>query len=183
MLSILNNEVENLRSLRLRDIVQKLTVIALIGNVVVCLLSFATILTQCNASLVVVLSGSMEPGYKRGDILFVHHNSHYPVQVGDIIIFSVDATRVPIVHRVHRIYKRDVDSRQLILTKGDNNEQNDVGLYRQGRDWIEESEIIGKTFFYIPKLGYLSLFLGEFVYAKFISIGVILILMLASNDT
>jgi signal peptidase len=33
---------------------------------------------------------------------------------------------------------------QLLLTKGDNNDSDDIGLYK-GRKWIEREHIIGKV--------------------------------------
>uniref|UniRef100_A0A0D9WP66 Signal peptidase complex catalytic subunit SEC11 n=1 Tax=Leersia perrieri TaxID=77586 RepID=A0A0D9WP66_9ORYZ len=49
--------------------------------------------------VVVVLSGSMEPGFKRGDILFLHMSKD-PIRTGEIVVFNVDGREIPIVHRV-----------------------------------------------------------------------------------
>ena len=57
----------------------------------------------------VVLSGSMEPAFKRGDILFLSlkkikeediEEEERKTRVGEIIVFSIDGREIPIVHRV-----------------------------------------------------------------------------------
>ena len=66
--------------------------------------------------VVVVLSGSMEPGFYRGDILFLNMGTA-PIRVGEIVVFNIDGRDVPIVHRVVKVHERlpggDID----ILTK------------------------------------------------------------------
>lgn len=70
--------------------------------------------------IVVVLSGSMEPAFQRGDILFLWNRNlemnvagGVPVaeggfggtQVGEIIVYNVAGKDIPIVHRVVRRHK------------------------------------------------------------------------------
>jgi signal peptidase I len=49
--------------------------------------------------IVVVLSGSMEPAFQRGDLLFLW-NRWYPTGVADIVVYKVKDKEIPIVHRV-----------------------------------------------------------------------------------
>ena len=44
-------------------------------------------------------SGSMEPAFYRGDILFLHMG-FTPFRAGDIVVFKVADREIPIVHRV-----------------------------------------------------------------------------------
>ena len=53
--------------------------------------------TECPA--VVVLTGSMEPGYYRGDILLVTHWDE-PLIPGDVAVYNLKGHEIPIVHRV-----------------------------------------------------------------------------------
>jgi signal peptidase len=46
------------------------------------------LVTLSESPVVVVLSGSMEPAYYRGDILFLSFWNN-PVQVGDVIVFKI----------------------------------------------------------------------------------------------
>jgi signal peptidase I len=70
---------------------------------------------MCISQVVVVLSGSMEPGFQRGDILFLNMGSA-PIRTGEVVVFNVDGRDIPIVHRVLKVHDRD-DGHQDILTK------------------------------------------------------------------
>ena len=54
----------------------------------------------CNndSPMVVVLSGSMEPGMYRGDILVLTHWKE--IDIGDVIVYKIHTDPVPIVHRI-----------------------------------------------------------------------------------
>eukprot|EP00967_Tisochrysis_lutea_P121495 scaffold200295_cov19-Tisochrysis_lutea.AAC.1 len=52
--------------------------------------------------VVVVLSGSMEPGFYRGDILFLNMGKN-PIRAGEIVVFNLDGRDIPIVHRVIKV--------------------------------------------------------------------------------
>lgn len=101
------------------------------------------VLTESESPVVVVLSGSMEPAFHRGDILFLHMG-YSPFRAGDIVVFKVADRDIPIVHRVIKVHEKPsgvVD----ILTKGDNNSVDDRGLYAAGQSWINKEHIIGRA--------------------------------------
>jgi signal peptidase len=50
-------------------------------------------------------SGSMEPGFQRGDILFLENNTK-DITIGDVVVFKIKGRDIPIVHRVLSKYKR-----------------------------------------------------------------------------
>lgn len=52
--------------------------------------------------MVVVLSGSMEPGFFRGDILFLNMGKS-SIRTGEIVVFNLDGRDIPIVHRVIKV--------------------------------------------------------------------------------
>jgi len=56
--------------------------------------------------------------------------------------------------------------RQLILTKGDNNELDDVALYPPGQKFVYRSQVIGVVRGYVPFLGWISIALKEWPYLK-----------------
>ena len=66
--------------------------------------------------VVVVLSGSMEPGFYRGDILFLTMGTK-PVRTGDIVVFNLDGREIPIVHRVIRVHEKVPSGDFDVLTK------------------------------------------------------------------
>lgn len=101
--------------------------------------------------IVCVLSESMEPGFRRGDILFITPQSY---KVGDIAVYQVYRNAIPIVHRVISRWGDE------ILTKGDNNRRDDVGLYRPGRYFLSPKEIRAGVFGYIPFFGIITIWVN-----------------------
>ena len=96
--------------------------------------------------IVVVLSGSMEPVFHRGDLL-VLSNRKSAVDVGDVVVYNVKGRDIPIVHRViKQHWKQDENGieKQFLLTKGDNNPTDDIELYARGQIYLDrQEEIIG----------------------------------------
>ena len=60
-----------------------------------------SVFTNSSSPIVVVLSGSMEPAFQRGDLLFLW-NRGMETQVGEIVVYNVRGKDIPIVHRVVR---------------------------------------------------------------------------------
>lgn len=63
-----------------------------------------------------VLSGSMEPGFHRGDILFLNLGKA-PARTGEIVVFNLEGRDIPIVHRVIKVHQRAEEDHLDILTK------------------------------------------------------------------
>ena len=61
------------------------------------------LISNSESPVVVVLSGSMEPAFRRGDIHFLWMQSEH-FAVGDIVVFKIDQREIPIVHRVHLLH-------------------------------------------------------------------------------
>lgn len=66
------------------------------------------VVTGSESPIVVVLSGSMEPAFHRGDLLFLTNYPEEPVRVGEIVVFKVDGRDIPIVHRVLKLHEKYV---------------------------------------------------------------------------
>lgn len=64
------------------------------------------VVTGSESPIVVVLSGSMEPAFYRGDLLFLTNYKDEPIRVGDIIVFRIEGRDIPIVHRVLKVHER-----------------------------------------------------------------------------
>ena len=56
-----------------------------------------------------VLSGSMEPAFQRGDLLFLWNRSPR-AELGEVVVYNVKGKDIPIVHRVVRTFP-EVDSK------------------------------------------------------------------------
>jgi len=62
-----------------------------------------SVLTDSPSPIVVVLSGSMEPAFQRGDLLFLwNRNLLAETDVGEVVVYNVAGKDIPIVHRVVR---------------------------------------------------------------------------------
>mmetsp|Transcript_31244 Transcript_31244/g.87619 ORF Transcript_31244/g.87619 Transcript_31244/m.87619 type:complete len:185 (+) Transcript_31244:294-848(+) len=147
------------------------------------------IVTACESPIVVVLSGSMEPSFYRGDLLSLHHDRNRDVEVGEIVVFSLGGRDIPIVHRVlevHRPFVNNTNFNSKILTKGDNNPVHDRGLYdEQGRmPWLRNEHIIGRVTggFYVPYLGMVTIIMNDYPMLKYILIGALGVMVITTKE-
>lgn len=119
-----------------------------------------------------VISGSMEPVYSVGDLLYVKDVNVNSIQVGDPITFVLNEDLVVATHRVVRIDAAN----QHFYTKGDANEAEDSAP-------VHFKNVIGVPQFSIPYLGYVSDFIqnppGTYIT---IGVGILLILLVFLPD-
>lgn len=93
-----------------------------------------------------IVSGSMEPEYPVGSVVYVKDASPREVAVGDVIVFRMGTnTDLTGTHRVIGINEET----QEYITKGDANPEAD-------RDPVAFSRLVGKAVLCIPLLGRLS---------------------------
>eukprot|EP00918_Siedleckia_nematoides_P002166 GHVU01004971.1.p1 GENE.GHVU01004971.1~~GHVU01004971.1.p1 ORF type:complete len:182 (+),score=27.67 GHVU01004971.1:161-706(+) len=123
------------------------------------------IATGSQSPVVVVLSGSMEPGFYRGDILFLHDKPR--INAGDVVVFQVDGRDIPIVHRAMSVHE-DPHGEVSILTKGDNNNVDDRGLYARKQLWLNKKHILGVATGYLPYVGMATIWLNDYPWLKWI---------------
>lgn len=119
-----------------------------------------------------IISGSMEPEYNVGDLIYVKKVDPQTIKVGDDITFILNEDLVIATHRVVRI---DTE-KQHFYTKGLANEIEDS-------DPVHFNNVIGVPKFSIAKLGYVSNFIqnppGTYIT---IGLGVLLILIVFLPD-
>ena len=117
----------------------------------------------------VVVSGSMEPVFYRGDVvvieksnfLGIHEIDNTKLNVGDIVIYQATWFPEPVIHRI--IFKgTSPDGKLYYVTKGDNNPGPDpVVVYPEQ----VEAKVIslgknpGQSPLVIPKIGYITLWI------------------------
>ncbi|EGW34526.1 uncharacterized protein SPAPADRAFT_59959 [Spathaspora passalidarum NRRL Y-27907] len=129
------------------------------------------IVTNSHSPIVVVLSGSMEPAFQRGDILFLW-NRDKQQKVGDIVVYEIEGKSIPIVHRVLREHHNS--EKQLLLTKGDNNAVDDLSLYAKKQSYLNRKEdLIGTVKGYLPFIGYITILISENIYFKYGLLGLV----------
>ncbi|KAJ1972420.1 Signal peptidase complex catalytic subunit [Dimargaris verticillata] len=132
--------------------------------------------------IVVVLSGSMEPAFYKGDILFLSNPKQVPIEIGDITVFKVEGRDIPIVHRVIRVHREAETNKQYLLTKGDNNEIHDRGLYNPGQMWVDKDDVVGRVKGYVPYVGMVTILLNEYPQVKFAVLGLMGIMIILSKE-
>ena len=113
-----------------------------------------------------VLSGSMEPTYHVGSLIYVKETPPEEVQVGDPITFVLNEDLTVATHRVVEI---DAEN-QHFITKGDANEFVDAAP-------VHFNNLIGVPKMTVPKLGYLANFI-QHPPGKYIAIAIAAILLL-----
>jgi signal peptidase len=99
-----------------------------------------------------ILSGSMEPTYQVGSLIYVKDVDPYKLEVGDPITFMLNEDTVA-THRIVEIVPDQEDSTVIrFRTKGDANNAVDSSL-------VHYKNVIGKPIFTIPKLGFVANFI------------------------
>jgi signal peptidase len=95
-----------------------------------------------------VLSGSMTPTFRTGDVIVAEKIAPLDVRIGDIVSFrSPDDPKKLLTHRV--ISMRAADGKVAFVTRGDAN----TGVER----WtIADSGVLGHVKYKIPKIGYIA---------------------------
>lgn len=143
----------------------------------------------------------MEPAFQRGDILFLWNREQY-LDVGDIVVYNAPQRDIPIVHRVvhehiveekpkskakskskKQLEEGKTQKSQYLLTKGDNNERDDLPLYGYGKTYLNrEKDIVGNVKGYLPKVGCITILITENKYVKYAMFGFLAISALFSQE-
>ena len=121
----------------------------------------------------IVLSGSMETQISAGDVVVVKETDTEDLKKGDIIAFKED--NVVITHRIDDIVEND--GKKQYITKGDNNNTQDVG-------YVLPEQVEGVFKFKIPRLGNLAMFIQTPIgMIVCLSIPIIIIILLQNADS
>ncbi|KAI8565594.1 hypothetical protein RHMOL_Rhmol03G0272200 [Rhododendron molle] len=161
--------VDSVESLRIRQFLSQAVSLGMIVTSALIIWKGLMCVTGSESPVVVVLTGSMEPGFKRGDILFLHMSKD-PIRAGEIVVFNVD------VHE--RQDTEDVD----VLTKGDNNTGDDRPLYAHGQLWLQRHHIMGRAVGFLPYVGWVTIIMTEKPIIKYLLIGALGLLVITSKE-
>ena len=123
-----------------------------------------------------VLSGSMEPTYHTGSLIYVKKIDTADIQPGTVITFMLDEDTVA-THRVVAVVPDEEDPSVVrFRTKGDANDAEDGSL-------VHYKNVIGTPIFTIPGLGYVANYIqhppGTYVS---VSVGAVLLLLVFLPD-
>ena len=101
-----------------------------------------------------VLSGSMEPTYHVGSLIYVKDVDPFELESGDVITFMLDENTVA-THRIVEVVPDEEDASVVrFRTKGDANAAEDGSL-------VHYKNVLGTPVFTIPKLGYFANFVQQ----------------------
>lgn len=123
-----------------------------------------------------VLSGSMEPTYHVGSLIYVKDVDTDELKAGDVITYMLDEDTI-VTHRIVDVIPDETDPSIIrFQTKGDANDSVDRSL-------VHYKNVIGTPVFSIPKLGYLANYIqkppGRYIA---ISAGAIILLLVFLPD-
>ncbi len=96
-----------------------------------------------------VLTGSMEPAYPTGSLVYIKKVDPASLRVNDVITFSVGRGVVATHRIVELVPNPDNPYSVSFRTKGDANDHVDNAL-------VQQSNVVGKVVFSLPYLGYVA---------------------------
>ena len=130
--------------------------------------------------LVIVISGSMEPVFYKGDVVVLKGVNPDSIHVGNVIVYKRPGFEYPIIHRVRYIGTLNLNGKteRCFVTWGDNNPVPDpayplknggyssITMYIKGFGYydagcVPASDVEAKAVFVIPKVGWIPLWLRE----------------------
>ena len=100
-----------------------------------------------------VLSGSMEPAYQTGSVIYVRPVDADTLAAGDVITYMISENTVA-THRIVGVVPDEDEDILRFRTKGDANDTEDALM-------VHEANIIGTPVFTIPLLGRLAALLNS----------------------
>lgn len=122
------------------------------GVIVALVVVFALLLVGARVvglQVFTVLSGSMEPTYHTGSLIYVKKVDNRTIEPGTVITFMLDEDTIA-THRVVGVVPDEEDPSVIrYRTKGDANEAEDGGL-------VHYKNVIGTPVFTIPYLGFVA---------------------------
>ena len=124
----------------------------------------------------VVLSGSMEPTYQTGSLIYVKKVDPFTLEPGQVITYMINEDTV-VTHRMVGIVPDEEDPSVIrFRTKGDANDAEDSTL-------VHYKNVIGSPVFTVPYLGYVSDYLTNppGMYIGIMVLGIVILLMFAPD--
>ncbi|KAI9117424.1 hypothetical protein K1719_011590 [Acacia pycnantha] len=179
-MGFIGDTANSFKSIQLRPALTQLINLGLIVSSALMIWKGLMCITGTESPVIVVISGSMEPGFQRGDILFLQMSKD-PIRAGEVVVYNIDGRDIPIVHRVIEVHERQDSGEAYILTKGDNNPGDDRGLYN-GLHWLQKHHIMGRAIGFLPYVGWVTIIMSEKPVLKYILIGTLGLLVIISKD-
>lgn len=136
--------------------------------IIICLLALAALFFVPRIfgyEVLAVVSGSMEPTIHVGSVVYTKEQPFSEYKVNDIVTYQLSDNML-VTHRVVDIN----DDKTELTMKGDANNAID-------KTKVNKTNIVGKVYFYLPLLGYLTLYMNSALGIAIIC-GIIFILLI-----
>lgn len=166
ILFLYNNYEHTIKTSRLtRKEKKKINPVKNIPSIIILLFVVSFIAGLLPAKPIAIMSYSMVPTFSRGAVIIsinIKQDDLHKLKKGDILHYK--AKNGDVIHRIIDI-KENEEGKLIFQTQGDNNNAPDD-------NWVEPDQVLGYVKWYIPYLGYPSVWFGEKVLGKksFISI-------------
>ncbi|KAI3924039.1 hypothetical protein MKW92_053007 [Papaver armeniacum] len=178
---IRGDSVDSIKSIQIRQLLTQAITLGRIVSSALIIWKIVLCVTGSESPVVVDFSFSMEPGFKRGDMLFLHMNEAL-IRAGEIVVFYIEGFKVPVVHRVIEVHEKRDTGEVNVLTKGDSNAQPDRMLYAQGQEWLSQRHIVGRAVGFLPYVGWVAIIMTENPIIKYVLIGALGLFIITSKD-
>ncbi|RZC92095.1 hypothetical protein C5167_027984 [Papaver somniferum] len=163
------DSIDSIISIQIRQLLTQAITLGRIVSSALIIWKILLCVTGCESPVVVDLSFSMEPGFKRGDMLFLHMNET-PIRAGEILVFNIE------------VHERRDTGEVKVLTKGDSNVQPDKRLYAPGQEWLYRHHVVGRAVGFLPYVGWLTIIVTENPIIKYVLIGALGLFIITSKN-
>ncbi|XP_006005844.1 signal peptidase complex catalytic subunit SEC11C [Latimeria chalumnae] len=176
------NLLGDIRRLNKRQLYYQFLILAMMVSSALMIWKGLIVLTESESPIVVVLSGSMEPVFHRGDLLLLTNYQEDPIRAGEIVVFKVKGRDIPIVHRVIKVHEKENGDIKF-LTKGDNNNVDDRNLYEEDHNWLEKKDVVGRARGLLPYIGMVTIVMEEYPKLKYGILAIMSVFVLLKRES
>uniref|UniRef100_A0A914C9F9 Signal peptidase complex catalytic subunit SEC11 n=2 Tax=Acrobeloides nanus TaxID=290746 RepID=A0A914C9F9_9BILA len=173
---------DEIRRMNARQVIYQFLNFAMIVSSALMIWKGLMVVTGSESPIVVVLSGSMEPAFHRGDLLMLTMDRDDPIRAGDITVFKIEGRDIPIVHRVIKVHEKSGKDDSKFLTKGDHNQVDDRGLYAPGQYWLTPKDVVGRGKGFVPYVGMVTILMNDYPKLKYTVLGLLGLFVLVHRD-
>ena len=149
LVDVIKNETDSKRRRRGRKMWYSRIGTVLVGVVAICAVVLVG-LRIAGFRTFTIMSGSMEPEYPVGAMVYVKPVDYQSLEVGDVISFVANDEKTVVTHRIVDIEIDETDATvRRFKTKGDANSSVDSGL-------VHYRNVLGTPIITIPLIGYFA---------------------------
>jgi len=144
-----------------RQCIRKVVMFGFLCSMATMFWTFLRVQSGVETPVLASVSGGGGKPPNRGDVMWL---SAYPPSkaLGELVAYRLHD--IVIVHRVVQV------TEEGILTKGDDNRVNDVGLYPTGESFLNHRKVIGQVGGIVPSIGWIVIWAQEYPLVFYLSL-------------